>query len=233
MLPALIELRPSLSRPRPLWVGAGAIDLAITVWLVAAFIPAYSADRQQLFTIEYVWDESARTARFAVNNDGAPVPHEGDWQRTEFPYTARRRWAAPAPAAPVAGPSVTLVSRAAVPGGMRVRLRLRMNGAETAALIAPASASLRSAGVEGFLRPFTPGAGDGRSFLRCAGRTCDGAVLDLILDRAEPVDFTIIGTRAGVPPAAAALVRARPEQARAQYGPDSTITIRRVRLPAN
>ncbi|HVQ09420.1 MAG TPA: M20/M25/M40 family metallo-hydrolase [Allosphingosinicella sp.] len=233
MLPALIELRPLLSRPGSMWVIAGAIDLAITAWLVAAFAPAYSADRQQLFTIEYVWDETTRTARFAVNNDGAPVPHAGDWQRTEFPYTARRRWAAPAPAAPVAGPSVELVSREAVPGGIRVRLRLRMNGAESAALIAPASAALRSAGVEGFMRPFTPGAGDGRSFLRCAGRACDGAVLDLILDRAQPIDFTIVGTRSGLPPIAAALARARPEQARAQYGPDSTITIGRVRLPAN
>ena len=58
---------------------AGALDLAITAWLVAAFTPAYSADRQQLFTIEYVWDERARSGRFAVNNDGAPVPDDGDW----------------------------------------------------------------------------------------------------------------------------------------------------------
>ena len=38
------------------------LDLAILGWLVAGFTPAYSADRQQLFTIEYVWDEAARTA---------------------------------------------------------------------------------------------------------------------------------------------------------------------------
>ncbi|MEA3015053.1 MAG: hypothetical protein QOD42_3598 [Sphingomonadales bacterium] len=225
LLPALIELRPLLSRPRTLFVVAGAIDLAITAWLVAAVTPAYSADRQQLFTIEYVWDDATRSARFAVNNDGAPVPYAGDWQRTEFPYTARRRWAAPAPAAPIAGPAVELVSRRPEPGGMRVRLRLRMNGAESVALIAPASAALRAGGVEGFMRPFTPGAGDGRSFLRCAGRACDGAMLDLILERPAPFVFTIVGTRPGLPPQAAALARARPERARAQYGPDSTITL--------
>jgi len=233
LLPALVELRPLLSQPRSVFVVAGALDLAIAGWIAAALMPAYSADRQQLFTIEYVWDEAARTARFAVNNDGAPVPHAGDWRRTEFPYAARRRWAAPAPAAPVAGPSVELAGRERVPDGIRVRLRLRMNGAESAALIAPASARLRTGGVAGFMRPFTPGAGDGRTFLRCAGRACDCAVLDLILARAEPVDFTIIGTRAGLPPQAAALARARPQHARAQYGPDSTITIGRVRLPAN
>jgi Peptidase family M28 len=232
LLPAVIELRPLLSRLRSMWLVAGALDLAITAWLVAAFTPAYNADKQQLFTIEYVWDESARTARFAVNNDGAPVPHAGDWERTEFPYTTRRRWAAPAPALSpgIAGPTVELVSRQPVPGGMRVRLRLRMNGAETLALIAPASAALRSAGVEGFMRPFTPGSGDGRSFLRCAGRACDGAVLDLILDRAQPVDFTIVGTRPGLPREAAGLARSRPEWARAQYGPDSTITLGRYRF---
>jgi hypothetical protein len=232
LLPALIELRPLLAKPRTALIVAGAIDLAITAWIVAAFTPAYSAERQQLFTIEYVWDETARSARFAVNNDRAPIPFAADWQRTEMPYAGRQRWAAPAPAPalPLAGPTVELVGREAVPGGMRVRLRLRMNGAETVALIAPASASLRSAGVAGFMRPFTPGSGDGRSFLRCAGRACDGVVLDVIVDRPRPLDFTIVGTRTGLPPAAAALVRARPEHARAQYAPDSTITIGRFRF---
>ena len=109
-----------------------------------------------------------------------------------------------------------------------------MNGAESAALIAPASASLRSAGVEGFIRPFTPGSGDGRSFLRCAGRACDGAMLDLILDRARARRFhhrrhpdRPAACSDGAGPGAAGEKRA------AQYGPDSTITIGRVRLPAN
>jgi hypothetical protein len=45
-------------------------------WLDAACLaPAYSAD-QQLFTIEYVWDEAAHSAT-SINNDGAPVPHDG------------------------------------------------------------------------------------------------------------------------------------------------------------
>jgi hypothetical protein len=232
MLPALIELRLLLARLPALLATAGALDLAITAAIVAAFTPTYSAERQQLFTIEYVWDEGARTARFAVNNDGAPVPYGGDWQRTEMPYATRRRWAAPAPppAAPLTGPTVELVSREPVAGVMRVRLRLRLNGAESVALVAPASASLRAAGADGFIRPFEPGAGDGRSFVRCAGRACDGAVLDLILDRPQPIDFTIVGTRPGLPPEAAALARARPENARAQYGPDSTITLGRFRF---
>ena len=62
-----------------------------------ALTPAYSADRQQLFGIEYVWDADARTGRWAVNNDGAPVPYDADWERAELPYSTRRRWVARAP----------------------------------------------------------------------------------------------------------------------------------------
>ncbi|HKR23854.1 MAG TPA: M20/M25/M40 family metallo-hydrolase [Allosphingosinicella sp.] len=74
LLPALIELRPLLGGLGRVFVVAGAFDLAIAGWLAAGLAPAYSVDRQQLFTIEYVWDESAGSGRFAVNNDGAPVP---------------------------------------------------------------------------------------------------------------------------------------------------------------
>ena len=59
-----------------------------------------------------------------------PLPR--DWQRTELPYTTRRRWAAPAPAVPVTPPAVTVVrSSRAREGGIRLRLRFAANGAET------------------------------------------------------------------------------------------------------
>lgn len=222
LLPALIELRPLLSRARAPVVAAGAAGLALLGWLGAALTPAYSADKQQLFTIEYVWDSDAHRGRYAVNNDGAPVPYRADWQRHEFPYTTRLRWAAPAPALPIAPPTATLIGREPYQGGLRIRLRLATNGAESVALIAPASAGLRAAGTEGFLRPL--GDASGRAFVRCAGRRCDGATIDLVMPSAAPVTFTIVGTRPGLPPEAAALVRARPALARPQYGPDSTIT---------
>ena len=228
MLPVLIELRPVLSRLRAIFAVAGALDLAILGWLVAGFTPAYSADKQQLFTIEYVWDEAARAARFAVNNDGAPVPYAADWQRTEFPYTARRRWAAPAPAVAIAPPTATLVAQQPVEGGRRLRLRLAANGAEAVALIAGRGANLRAAGIGAMLQHF--GEDQAHYYLRCAGRACDGAELDLVVGGNQPVDFTIVGTRSGLPPQAAPLVRARPEHARPQYGPDSTIAIGRMRL---
>lgn len=225
MVPALIELAPLLARMRTIFVVSGGIDLALAGWLAAGLMPAYSADKQQLFTIEYVLDRTADGARFAVNNDGAPVPYDAAWERTEFPYTARRRWAAPAPATAMPAPAIALVSSAPSGRGVRLRLRLGMNGAQSIALIAPATAQVRSAGPPSFLRALGAGQPDERYFIRCVGRTCDGAELDLILARTGPVAFTVIGSRPGLPPAAAALVRTRPAAARPQYGPDSTISI--------
>ncbi len=229
LLPALIELRPLLGALPRVFVVAGAFDLAILGWLAAGLTPAYSDDRQQLFTIEYVWDESARSGRFAVNNDGAPVPYEAAWARTEMPYTTRRRWAAPAPAVPVVAPAATLVAEVRRGGARRLRLRLAANGAETIALIAPAGAELRAAGAGQFLRRFGRGGEEDRYYLRCAGRACDGAELDLVTGPA-PLELTIVGTRSGLLAAAAPLVRARPPHARAQYGPDATIAIGRARF---
>ena len=97
--------------------GGGAIDLAITAWLVAAFTPAYSADRQQLFTIEYVWDETrARPAsRSTMTARRCLMPATGSAPNSPIrPAAAGPR---PRPPAPVAGPGVELVSREAVPAG--------------------------------------------------------------------------------------------------------------------
>jgi len=230
MLPALIECAPFLGRGRTVLVVAGAIDLAIAGWIAAGLMPAYDDDRQQLFTIEYVSDQAAGTARFAINNDGAPVPYDAAWARTEMPYTARRRWAAPAPAVPVAAPAVTLVGQAPAPGGRHLRLRIAANGAETITLIAPPDARLGAAGAGGFVPRFARGADTDKYYLRCIGRACDGAALDLLVGSAAPVEFTIIGSRSGLPAVAAPLARARPATARAQYGPDATITVGRIRL---
>ncbi|HST36677.1 MAG TPA: M20/M25/M40 family metallo-hydrolase [Allosphingosinicella sp.] len=224
MLPALIELVPLLARMRTLFAVAGGMDLAILGWLAAGLTPAYSADKQQLFTIEYVWDQAAGSARFAVNNDGAPVPLEAAWERVEMPYTTRRRWAAPAPAAAVQPPMIEEIGKTGSGPGQRVRLRLRMNGAQTVTLIAPGSAALRGAGAPDFMQRFGPPAGDERYFIRCIGRACDGALLDIAANGEVP-PFAVIGSRPGLPAAASPLVSARPQTARPQYGPDSTITL--------
>ena len=230
LLPALIELKPlaePLSRNAVL---AGAVGLFALAWGAVALTPAYSEERRQQFNIEYVWDADAGQGRWAVNNDGAPVPFEAAWARTEFPYSMRKRWAAPAPAIPVAAPTVELVGQQPVGGGRRLRVRLRANGAETVTLVAPGDSDLRRAGTSVFLRPFGAGTPEDRYFVRCVGRSCDGAELDLVVGHARPLELMIVSTRTGLPPQSAALVGARPALARPQYSPDSTITLSKLRL---
>jgi len=226
LLPALIELRPLIERVRPVLLVAGAADLVLIGWGAVALTPAYSADRQQHFTIEYVWDAEARSGRWAINNDGAPVPQAGSWERAELPFSTRRRWVTAAPALPVAAPALSIVGRQQAGEERRVRLRLATNGAEAVSLIAPAEAQLSF--VYGDQRI---GAGpEPRVVYRCIGRSCDGAVIDVAIGRAEPVEMIVVGTRSGLPAQAAPLVAARPQDARPQYGTDSTIALGRLRL---
>ena len=230
LMPAMIELRPMIARIPRAFVLAGAGDLLLLPWAAVALTPAYSTDRQQLFTIDHVWDADARAGRWAVNNDGRPVPFEADWVRTRLPHSMRERWAAPAPAIPVTPPAVVKVGEAPVPGGRRVRVRIAANGAATVTLVAPPEAPLRAGGSTGYLREFGPGGDEDSYFLRCVGRSCDGATLDLVVRGRAPVELIVVGSRPGLPAQAAPLVRARPALARPQYSPDSTIAYRRMRI---
>ena len=230
LLPVLIELKPLIVRIAPVFAAAGAADLMLLAWLAVGLTSAYSADRQQLYTIEYAWDADTSTARWAINSDGARLPEAGQWQRTELPYTARRRWTAAAPAVDIPVPTVARVHEQRTGEGRLVRLRLAANGAEQVALIAPADAPLRRAGAPGQLRVFGRGGPEDRHVFRCVGRACDGATLDLLIGGTDPVEFTIVGTRTGLPPAGTALAEQWPEHARPQYAPDSTIAYARLRL---
>jgi hypothetical protein len=230
LLPALIELKPLLDGAGRRPALAGAAALFVVAWTAVALTPAYSEDRQQLFTIEYAWDADAARGRWAVNNDGRHLPYDGSWQREELPYSARRRWVAPAPRLSAPAPTVQLVGSRETAGGRRLALRLRTNGAQSVTLLAPAAAGLRAAGAGPALRGFGPSGSDERYALRCVGRSCDGAVFHVVVNRAGPIEFTVVGTRTGLPSAAAQLVRQRPALARPQYSPDSTIAFAKVRL---
>ncbi len=230
LLPALLELRPTIARVRPIFIACGAGDLVLLAWLAVALIPAYSADRQQRFTIDYLWDADQGEGRWAVNNDGAPVPFDAAWERRALPYADARRWQAPAPAIDIPAPQADLLGETQDGAGRRLRLRLTANGAQIVSLIAPAETTLTMAGVPGFLRPFGEGAADDRWIARCIGRSCDGAELELVTRSAEPLELFIVGSRPGLPDQGAALAAARPADARPQYAPDSTLSFARLRF---
>jgi hypothetical protein len=230
VLPILIEAKALIEVVAVRNATALAAVLALSAWTAAAFAPAYSADRQQRFVIEHVTDASSGKAQWSVINDRAPLPLPGQWKRGKLPFSDRPRWIASAPADPAAqAPAVQPTSRIESGGERTLTFRLMVNGNERVELIAPEDAKIRFAGTDGFFRPIDQSE-DGKYFVDCFGRSCEGALLQLAIGQRKPVEFLLVGSHAALPPTAAPLIAARPRFARPQYNRDESIVFTRVRL---
>jgi hypothetical protein len=234
IFPALIEATAAIDDVRTGESAAMAAVIALVLWLAAAAAPAYSADREQRFSIQHVTDATTGKASWSAINDGAGLPShfraEGEWRWDKLPYSERKRWVTAAP--PIAGlqaPVVQAVSQVQNGGQRTVTVRLQANGSDRISLIAPEDARISSAGVPGYVRPIDMHE-DGKYDIDCFGRSCDGLTLTLVIDQAKPVEFLIAGSRAGLPSAAAPLLAARPRFARPQYSRDETIAFTRAKL---
>jgi hypothetical protein len=97
-------------------------------------------------------------------------------------------------------------------------------------LRAEPEAGFVAARAGGTVRRYGAGGKKDDFILRCVGRSCDGMRIDLLLSAKAPFEAILVGVRAGLPAAAAPLVRARPALAAPQYSPDSTIALTKVRL---
>jgi hypothetical protein len=232
ILPVLIEARPLIAGAG-LRVGATIAGAFTLIGGASAFaVPAYSIDRQQRMVIEHVTDASAHKSWWSVLNDSAPLPNgfAGKWRRGALPFSDRPRWISAAPSDPaVRPPSVQILSQAKAGNERTLWLRLAANHNERVELVAPADARIRSAGVAGFVRPIEQGE-DGKYFIDCFGRSCDGITLQLTIGQLKPVQFLILGAKAPLPPSAAPLLAARPRYARPQYNRDETIIFTRLNL---
>ena len=234
-LPGLIEARPLIQAAGPRAAIAVAGALALAGWAASALAPAYSADRQQRFTIEHATNTGSGRAFWSIVNDRATLPAEyrraAKWSYGKFPHSDRRRWIAPAPAAAgVAPPRVEPISNIQGPGGRTVTARIHANGALGILLVAPEGADIRAAGTTGFVRPIDPTTKKQKYQVACFGRSCDGLVLTIVTGSRQPVKFTLVGSRPMLPRIATPLVDARPRYARPQYLPDQTLTISPVWL---
>jgi hypothetical protein len=232
LLPVLIEAKPLVDRAGLRGSASVAALLMMVGWIAALAAPAYSADRQQRFVIQHVTDASAGKSWWSVLNDGAPLPRTfgGQWKRGKLPFSDRPRWFIPAPADPAArAPDVQLISEVRAGIERTLTLRLNANGNERVELVAPSDSKIRSAGVQGFVRPIDQSE-DGKYFIDCFGRSCDGATLQLTTGQLTPVEFLILGGKAPLPPSAAPLLAARPRFARPQYNRDESIAFATRRL---
>jgi hypothetical protein len=82
----------------------------------------------------------------------------------------------------------------------------------------------------GFERPIGRSGAEDPVFIRCFGRSCDGATFEILLGSRSPTEWTLIGSHGRLPEAARPLIEARPLNARPQYSTDGTIALRRIRL---
>jgi Peptidase family M28 len=234
ILPMLIEAKPLIEAARLRSIAAIAGALALLGWAAAAAAPAYSADRQQRFSVQHVTDARAGKSWWSVLNDGTPLPPAyssvGSWRRGKLPVGERERWIAAAPGDPsIKPPGAQVLSEIRSGSERTLRLRLNASGNDSIALVGPADGKIRSAGLPGFVRPIDPNE-SGKYYIGCSGRSCDGATLQLTIAQLKPVEFGLIGSRAPLPASAARLLAARPRFARPQYNRDESIVFTRVRL---
>lgn len=234
LLPWLIEAKPLCEELPRARVAGGAALLAVVAWIPPTIVPAYSADRQQQFTLQYVVDPTFRQPLWSIVNDRASLPASlarfGPWQLGTLPTGSRQRWIAPAPSqAGIVPPRAAVVEQSPVPGSARrLRLRLATGGADSVTIMASEQADVRAAGLAGEARPVRGEGTRGAYTLSCTGRRCDGALVELVVGPA-PVQLTLIGTHWRLPPAAAPLLAAKPAHAQPQYLPHATIVVSRIR----
>lgn len=243
LMPWLIEARPLVEDARLRRALPAAIAFAALAWAPAAFAPAYSADRQQQWTLQYVL-EAGKPPVWSIVNDRKPLPENvqelGQWRQGLLPLGKRQRWIGPAPVQPgFAAPSLEPVGDIPIlsapvaggpgkPIGRSQLFRLRTNGADSVALTIDRQGALIGGGFNGRAVLLKPGTKAPYS-MTCTGRSCDGAVLQLDLGLA-PVRVQLTATHWRLPSAAAPLAAARPAFARPQYLPDATILVGRLKL---
>jgi hypothetical protein len=233
LMPWLIEARPLLEGWHWSRIAPAALAFATLAWVPAALAPAYSADRQQQWTTQYVL-EAGKPPRWSIVNDRKSLPPTfdrfGSWTQGQLPFSRRLRWIAAAPAQPgFAQPGVEVLSAAPTTGNRRIiRLRVRTNGADVIDLASAKEGAFRAAGFGSELRSVGR-VGGGSYSLTCTGRSCDGQVATIITGP-EPLDLRVTGTHWRLPPAAAPLLAAKPNHARPQYLPDATILFSRLRV---
>jgi hypothetical protein len=232
ILPVLIEAKPLIDAVDRIVAAALAGVLALAGWVIAAAVPAYSADRQQRFVIQHVTDVTRGKSWWSVLNDAAPLPKsfKGEWKRGKLPLSDRPRWISNASADSNAkAPSVQLISQVRNGDERTLTLRLAANGNGRVELIAPADAKVRAAGLPGAVRPIDQSE-NGKYFIDCEGRSCDGVTLQLVIGQPKPVEFLVLGGQSSPPYNAAPPLARRPKNARPQYNRDERIAFSHTKL---
>ncbi|HEU0134066.1 MAG TPA: hypothetical protein VFR28_04515, partial [Allosphingosinicella sp.] len=232
LFPFVIELKNGLVRLGRARVTAAVAALAALAWLPAAFAPAYSDERKQRLSLEYVWDEAEGKARWMAYHDRGALPASlGRMQRgVEVPWSSYSRWATEAKGPAVAPPLLESLAARNEGSNRLVTFRLRPRGSDVVRLVGPKGSRFLAVRAGGSLRRFGEEQGDEAPVFRCHGRSCDGLEVTLLVGGTAPLEATVVGTRSGLPAEGMELVRSRSSLAQPQYVPDTTVAVGRVKL---
>lgn len=216
------------------WPVLAIAALALAAWVAALVIPRASADRPLAFTIDHVQDERLGEANWAISTKQAPLPATYDalaqWNAKPLPYNKRQRWQAQAPLMEGPRGQIILIADRREGDKRVIRLRLDRAGGDAILLRFDEDTPVLAMGLPGRQRIIDTKADKGPSIIRCTGRSCDGMEVEVTLGTTEPVTSMLVTTRFVPPIEAAPLIKARPANAHPQYGPDSQIRVRAIRI---
>jgi hypothetical protein len=232
LFPFLIELKPALAKLGRGRAAVGLTALALAAWLPAALIPAYSAERKQRLSFEYLWDAGAGKAQVMAYHDRGPVPEAFAKSPTikrnvEVPWSSYKRWAVDVEGPPLPVPSLEPLGQRQVEGNRLVSFRMRSGGSDVVRVVGAKGVRFLAVRAGDTRRSYGK---DGEAVLRCHARSCDGSVFELLIAGTTPAEATLIGSRSGLPASMQALARSRPATAQPQYVPDTSLAVARIRL---
>jgi hypothetical protein len=210
---------------------AAAIAACIAMALI---VPAYETNSPRHINLEYVDDGvGPRWQTDVVRPEVASTAHFAEVPQQTYEWTAppSRAYLAPAPELAIP-PAEVQVVRDVRQNGRHLTLHIRSNrNAPRISLVFHAS-SFASLRVNGITPPpmtrFRSGLAPG--WHRVAIRGASEGTIDIDLTRDEPIDAILIDRSYGLPPAGAALARARDASAVPVNDGDLTTTLRRMKL---
>ncbi|WP_343347233.1 M28 family peptidase [Sphingomicrobium sp. XHP0239] len=224
-LPLLVEVLPHERRAAlplpPAIIAAGLAILALAQ-------PMTSARSPGPLSFVYERDDSADLSAVRALSDGRalpdPVSNAAEWRKFEFTTGGGSSDAVPVEPFDAPAARMTRLSSRKGEDGRIVRYRLQLDDRITGTVLRIEEGSgVRAAGIGEEVLPFSD-AGDGPALLRCYGRACDGAVIEVRFDDDTPVDAELEAFAPGVlPPAARTLADARPDDYLPKGAPDGSL----------
>jgi hypothetical protein len=227
-LPAIVEIGPEGLRPILTLMALSAVGL----WVTALLVPRSNAERPLSFSIDYFRDADRKTANWAVASKQAPLPagFPSHWEKGVLPFNGRTRWVSPAPLITTPVPAARVLASETYGTGRRVKIQLNRGGGDAVSIRFPEKAKLLAIGLPGSPVPIPAKGEPDKPALRCAGRSCDGLVIEAVVGDRAPIVAELFSTRYALPLEGARLQAARPANAMPQYSPDESVTMHRIRL---